>query len=510
MGNIKKWIQLCFFLLSAGMMLALYFGYGNGDDGDLRIGRDHDTIIAELTGNIENVIDRVTLQIDDDGQVTQHVLDRNERMWTFAGELNKTYLVDAQIEYASGNTQDIHKELYLYDAEALPDLPVVRITTLSGEEPTCNFLAAPENARGMTTIDHSLEKAVVVLDFPDRPSVTLRSEIRIRGNTSSTSKEKVSYKLNLKDKEDLLGRGKSHANKEWVLLNCGGNLNLYVGNLLSNLIELDYSPACTLVNVILNDDWKGIYYLSETVSRAENRVNIGYDGSIFENDLYWWSEELYHRAPGQDYAVAFTVKYPDITNAQDMRFQTLTQLIDDFTGRIEGRDESVWEMLDIDSFVNWIIVQDILRQGDVTGSNMYYSIKHLRQAVGTDNKITIGPMWDFDAVLGASRTWMPDVPGWSRPHLDTSRYYAQLFDTAVFRQAYKTRWQSVTSSICESLTSDLLSLLEQHGEAIEKSRKMNDLRWGTWSQPVQDEVDYDIAFLRQQKEWIDEAVELWN
>jgi hypothetical protein len=92
-------------------------------------------------------------------------------------------------------------------------LPLVSITTVDEEEPTCDYVSAPEGSLGM-----SITNATKV---PGRVMVILRGDtvfdsgeyekdvsgmtIKIRGNSSAYS-EKQPFKIKLQQKGDMLRR----------------------------------------------------------------------------------------------------------------------------------------------------------------------------------------------------------------------------------------------------------------------------------------------------------------
>ena len=68
--------------------------------------------------------------------------------------------------------------------------------------------------------------------------------------------------------------------------------------------------------LIINDDYKGVYILSETIKQSKGRINVNKEtGYIIERDTYWWNESIYFETWGGQ----FTFKYPEsdeVTEAQ--------------------------------------------------------------------------------------------------------------------------------------------------------------------------------------------------
>ena len=97
----------------------------------------------------------------------------------------------------------------------------------------------------------------------------------IRGRGQGTwGMDKNPYKIKLEEKADLFGMGKS---KTWVLL-----ANYFDDSLMRNWlvqwlgeqVGLEYTPQGVFVEVVMNGDYLGNYYLCEQVELSKPRVAI--------------------------------------------------------------------------------------------------------------------------------------------------------------------------------------------------------------------------------------------
>ena len=107
-------------------------------------------------------------------------------------------------------------------------------------------------------------------------------QIRGRGNYTWTGFDKKPYRLKLDKKQALMGMEKS---KHWALLahadDSKGFLRNAVGFQLSRLIGLPWTPGDAPVEVVLNGDYIGLYFLTETVRVDKTRVNVyDYDSAV--------------------------------------------------------------------------------------------------------------------------------------------------------------------------------------------------------------------------------------
>ena len=199
-------------------------------------------------------------------------------------------------------------------------LPVVEVTTVGAEEPTCDYIFAPEGENGISIANATKVPGRVVVrsadatlfDSGDYEKGASGMTIKIRGNTSAYYSDKKPYKIKLEKKADMLCRGDKRFNdKEWVLLRDGDDaLNTLMGFTVSRLVDMAWTPAYQFVNLTVNGDYRGVYMLTEQVKRnADCRLNVDKQtGYVVECDSYWWKEQVYFKTGMGKY---YTFKYPD-------------------------------------------------------------------------------------------------------------------------------------------------------------------------------------------------------
>ena len=146
-------------------------------------------------------------------------------------------------------------------------LPIVHVYTVSGLPVTDkeNYVAGKIYIDNVGTGQSPLGTAAVPLDM----------EIRGRGNWTWLGFDKKPYKIKLGKSSPVLGMPKS---KHWALMAAAddhlGFLRNTVGFMLGQYIGLKWTPHQVPVELVLNDDYQGIYFLTETIRIQKNRVNI--------------------------------------------------------------------------------------------------------------------------------------------------------------------------------------------------------------------------------------------
>lgn len=140
-------------------------------------------------------------------------------------------------------------------------LPVLYIDT----ENRAPIVSKEEYLNATYRLDPMGAEDVEALGSEEEP---LPMQIRGRGHSSWKGAKKP-YKIKLEKKTALMGMAK---NKHWALLK--PSENSIAGFQLGRLAGMGWTPSLRPVEVVLNGDYIGLYFLTETIRIDENRVNI--------------------------------------------------------------------------------------------------------------------------------------------------------------------------------------------------------------------------------------------
>jgi hypothetical protein len=290
------------------------------------------------------------------------------------------------------------------------NLPIVIITTPANQ----TIMDEPKIEADMKIIYHGSSSRNWVSDSGN--VYTGKIGIEIRGHYSATLPQK-SYGLETRDSAGnnlnvtLLGMPEEN---DWVLI---PNYNDKV--FLRNVLAFDishkmgyYAPRMKYCEVILNNEYLGIYLFGEKIKRDKNRVNIskitpldntGNDltgGYIFKNDFYtdadsWISNFSPIFKPGAEVRFEYEDPKPEELTPQQKDY------LKDYVNSVEStiysyhfRDPVIgykaW--LDVNSFVDYFILEELARNVDAyKKSRFYYKNKNSNGGL-----LHAGPVWDFD------------------------------------------------------------------------------------------------------------------
>lgn len=397
------------------------------------------------------------------------------------------------------NGDENQYKVYLFD------LPVVIIDT-PGNVPITSKTVWTEGAH--ITI---LNEGNVDLDAS--------TSIRGRGNASWAFPKKP-FALKLDSKAQILGMP---ANKRWCLLAnwrdrtlIRNDLTFYIAKKASGL---EWTPSGQFVEVILNGDVIGNYYLCEQIKIDENRVNITEMGSADLTGDAVSGAYLLEYDNGFDEANKFmsaTFNYPINIKSPDEDGDPIkiyddidpSKVIESYTNPIEQHTyiknyiNSLEEMLndnerllkheyedylDVNSFIDWWMVleiSEIHEPGNPRSCYMYKGRDGVDSPAGTRAKLKAGPVWDFDM-------WSY-VPKRVNPfYTYYTLYYKKLFNDPSFVAKAKARWNEFKLEL-----TDLDDYIDNIAATLANSNSRNIAMWPIegWSTKNDDEeMTYEEA-----------------
>lgn len=392
-------------------------------------------------------------------------------------------------------------------------LPIVDITTVDGEEPTCEYITHPEGSFGEgITNATKVPCRIVIMNNNDtlynsgnyEKNVT-GATIKINGNTSAYH-DNMPYKINLQTKEDLLFRGNIiYKDKEWRLLKDTRTLNTIIGLKMNELIGLPWTPAYKICNVFINNDYRGCYLLIESVKRNTNcRLNVSKNGFIVERDPYWWNENSYFSSnffsPHNYYR--WTWKYPD---EDDVTVQQITY-IQNYLNQVEQSivDGTYEQYIDVESFASWLLAHDMMGTWDSGGANLYV----MKYDNTSSSLLCMANMWDFDSIFRQPKG------SFSRIHNGVNDFYfPSLFNSSnkTFINIYKQKWEKVKNNIPNQLIDFIKNFaMSKEGKALQISRQYYTNRWNYDLDTIDDEINEMIEWFSIHIPLLDKAIQNIN
>lgn len=256
----------------------------------------------------------------------------------------------------------------------------------------------------------------------------LTMEIKGRGNYTWRDFEKKPYRIKLTDKQPLLGMTKS---KHFALLahadDSKGFMRNAIGFELSRMLGMAWTPNAKPVEFVLNGDYRGLYFLTETIRVDKDRVNIVEQedeetdalkitgGWLVEIDNYSDDPHITIQEGGKT-TMWLTYKTPEVlSSAQEQFLTSEIQRIDNLVYGDKNSDE-LWKYIDIDALARFYIVQEI-----TDNYESFHGSCYLHREMGENEKWKFGPVWDFGSSFNRDKSqymfegdvwhnhWIPEI-----------------------------------------------------------------------------------------------------
>lgn len=371
------------------------------------------------------------------------------------GVLHCDFKTPVKLEVKSG---ELRKEYIVY-VHSFTGIPVLWIET--------------ENRAEIVSKDEYLKAHFkLVEDVVTRSAgdvVEADGQIKGRGN-STWSLPKKPYRLKFGEKVSFLDEPKD---KSWVLLanycdktSVRNATAFYIGE-ISNL---EYTPRFHFVDVILNGRYNGTYQLGDKLKISKDRVNIGDDGFLIEIDNRAYNESDARYFKIRHIENPLNIKEPDVEYDDENYLYAKEYLtnVDNvlFGDNFSDLNEGWQKYLDIESFVDWYLINEIVKNNDA----IFYSSCYMN--LSRNGKLKMGPLWDFDTAFGnINYNNNYDIEGfWIKKVM----WYTRLFEDPIFVDKVKERFNYFYSR-----KNDILNEINQNASYLKYSVQENENRWNT-------------------------------
>ena len=336
----------------------------------------------------------------------------------------------------------------------------------------------------------------------------LNMEIRGRGNYSWTGFNKKPYRIKLADKQPLLGMNKS---KHFALLahaddsnDRKGYMRNAVGLELSKMIGMTYTPDSKPLEVVLNGNYIGLYFLTETIRVDKDRVNIVEQedeetdsekitgGWLVEIDNYDSDPHVTITEGGNVYTMWITYKTPEVLSYQQEQYLTQQMMLIDNLVYGDKQSDDIWKYVDIDALAKFYIVQEI-----TDNYESFHGSCYLHKEMGANEKWHFGPVWDFGSSFNRDKSqYMYQGDVWH------NHWIPQFCKFPAFMNRVKEIWNEFYASELNNI----YSFIDAHESQIAAAAAKDKERWPEYhgSQSLSTYIDRTTNVLRQNIAWLNE------
>ncbi len=324
-----------------------------------------------------------------------------------------------------------------------------------------------------------------------------RIAIELRGSTSQGHNKKP-YGFETRMADDITNNNVSllglPAENDWVL-NAMNDEPSYVRDNLSYILAAqlgDYAPRPKYCELIVNGDYRGLYFLTEKIKIDPNRVDIvemdstdntfpdvtgGYiikADKLTGGDVPAWSTTAYDYWQDVDY-IYHAPKPEEITPEQGAYihayFDTIQEVV---AAHNQDVSHGFPAYLDIPSFIDYMIMGELSSNVDIYHKSTFFHKDR-------NGKFRAGPVWDFNLTYGydfgdVGRSGY-DVLQFANGDNTGSDFWHQLYEDNMFSCHLFHRWEDLTAEGAPLHFSNVTHLMDSLIDITATARVRDRVRW---------------------------------
>ena len=400
-----------------------------------------------------------------------------------------------------------------------------------------------------------IHNASAVNNSTDKPNVYLgKVGIEYRGSTSQDLFPKKPFGLELwvdstqkSRKVALLGMPEE---ADWVL-----NATYNDKTLMRDVLSYDlanrmgrYATRTRYCELMLNNQYHGLYILMEKIKRDKNRVDVsslkttdnsgddvtgGYilkidktEGSISRS----WRTNVVNGL--QTFTIPIQIEYPKIADITDAQFNYIKNYVTDFETSLLSTDfknqKAKWrELVDLDSFIDYFLITEFTKNVDgYRLSTYFYKDKNSK-----GGKLKMGPAWDYNLAFGnayyhegyVTSGWQYKVNDLAIAAKDVNflspNWWGQFVEDSTFRYRVANRWSILRKNVLS--TERINNWIDSTATVLQPAMVRNNNRWtgvlgkNIWPNyyvgaTYQDELNWMKEWIRQRGVWLDGQLKVWG
>lgn len=312
-------------------------------------------------------------------------------------------------------------------------------------------------------------------------------QIKGRGHSTWTNVDKKSFRLKFDEQHQILGMPSS---RHWTLLaypdSWMGKINDIIPFEIGRRMGMAWNPRQEPVEVVLNGQYFGLYFLTENIRVAKHRVNIieQEDGEtdpakvtggwLLEIDNYTELGNIFFiEGNGQPFRV--TPHSPE--KLSDIQQNYITNFLIYTNNAIYSDDKNsqIWEdYIDIDSLAIFYLIQEAVDNPEAFSGSCY-----MHKQRGENTKLVFGPMWDcgssfqrYTSDYGFNDFIYENLPSYCR-----SKWIKEIAKFPHFQERVRHYWKIFYEEVYPTMD----AYIDEIAEKVENAGNADFVRWPQYS-----------------------------
>lgn len=372
-------------------------------------------------------------------------------------------------------------------------------------------------------------------------------EIKLRGQTSLLLFDKKSYRfetVNVEGKDSTVNLVGMPKESDWVLHGPFSDKSLMRNALLYTMADdiLSYAPRVQMVEIIVNDDYKGVYLFTEKIKRDDSRVDIAnvknsdiegieltggyilkFDKAELE-EVGWTSP--YSKSAAQP--TNFIYDEPAWDDIQPEQSAYIQNWITDFedvlaSDNFADPNDGYSKYINVETFIDHMLLNELSRNVDAYRLSTYmYKTKDKEDKPG---QLYMGPVWDYNLAFGnADYCDGSNIEGWAydfndvcpEDYFQVHFWWERLLEDPIFESEVKAKWMKLRNG--KFSNANVNAWIDEFEAQLSGPQARNFQRWpvlGTYVWPnnyigdtYEEEVDYLRGWLMDRMSWMDQAYDI--
>jgi hypothetical protein len=366
--------------------------------------------------------------------------------------------------------------------------------------------------------------------------------IEIRGSSSSQFPKK-GYSVETRNTDNsnnnisLLGLTK---NNDWVFSGPYSDKTL-IRNALAYTLGNSFgrwAPHTCFCELFLNEEYQGVYIVTEKIKRDSARVNIsklnpdeiygddltgGYIIKIDRPDECWLSD---YTSPVGNWPIYISYVYPQGVEVPQIQKDYIHAYVDEFEDVLASQDFKdpslgYRKYIDSESFIDFFFLTELSR--NVDGYRLSTYLYKDKDSKG--GKLTMGPFWDFDLAFGNADYYQAfQTTGWMLHTVSSSDgfqapfWWDRLREDPNYNISLKTRWEFLRNSTFS--IEYIETIIDSFATYLNEAQNRNFIQYpilGTYVWPnyfigasYESEIQYMKDWIQARIVWIDGQMDAIN
>jgi hypothetical protein len=326
----------------------------------------------------------------------------------------------------------------------------------------------------------------------DKALIAGKAKIKIRGSSSKLLPKQSylfkTYDDSLKANElPLLGLPEGH---DWVFYAPFTDQSL-MRNVLSYKLHREmgnYSPRTKYFHLVINNDYRGIYILTERISRDKNRLNItklkkketnqeditgGYIVKLDKGKGEAWKSP-YASKIDSGFGKWFIYVYPKSQDLNQEKRDYIKNYITDFEKALLNGGN--WrDYIDEKSFIDHMIMVELTKNVDGYRLSTFYSKDR-------GQKLKAEPLWDFNLTFGLT-SYYDGYKTEGLMYLDEASpfWWKYLLKDDQFNRNFKKRWTELRKTIFSD--ESIINYINEEQQILQGEISYNTHKWLFYKEP---------------------------